>query len=327
MQIEQTTQNDDPPLNGDQEDLIKIHQIDKFTNPVRTADGALRARVEFQTLETLWINTGTICNLECDGCYIESSPKNDRLAWVDQADVENVLTQLSQIDAAKPLIGFTGGEPFANPHFLAVLAPVLEQGYSTLILTNATTPLWIKRHKLSAMADRYSEQITFRVSLDHYHQTEHDQIRGKGSFAKAQRGLTWLVEQGYTVSIAGRSLSSNIEEDSQGYHAFINSLGPQFEPLHNTLTVFPEMGDQDVPEISEDCWDILGVKPTDMMCATSRMMVKRAGDKSLSIMPCTLIAYDERAIVGNNLSEMHKTVSLNHRFCAQFCVLGGSSCS
>jgi hypothetical protein len=35
-----------------------------------------------KALETLWINTGTLCNLTCRNCYIESSPRNDRLVYL-----------------------------------------------------------------------------------------------------------------------------------------------------------------------------------------------------------------------------------------------------
>ena len=50
----------------------------KFQDPDITADGEERARVALTRLETLWFNTGTLCNLECANCYIESSPRNDR---------------------------------------------------------------------------------------------------------------------------------------------------------------------------------------------------------------------------------------------------------
>ena len=59
----------------------------KFRDPARTADGEPRARVALRSLDTLWFNTGTLCNLTCRGCYIESSPRNDALATATPADV------------------------------------------------------------------------------------------------------------------------------------------------------------------------------------------------------------------------------------------------
>jgi hypothetical protein len=92
--------------------------------------------------------------------------------------------------------------------------------------------------------------------------------------------------------------------------------------------LLPEM-DQglDVPEITEQCWDILGVSPDTMMCATSRMVVKRKGADQPVVTPCTLLPYDEAFDMGHTLSEAASAVKLNHPHCARFCVLGGGACS
>ncbi len=46
----------------------------KFQDPLVTASGERRAQVALKSLDTLWFNTGTLCNLTCRHCYIESSP-------------------------------------------------------------------------------------------------------------------------------------------------------------------------------------------------------------------------------------------------------------
>ena len=57
----------------------------KFSDPEITAKGEKRARVALAGLRTLWINTGSLCNITCRNCYIESSPENDRLAHIGLA--------------------------------------------------------------------------------------------------------------------------------------------------------------------------------------------------------------------------------------------------
>ena len=59
----------------------------KFQNPSITAKGEQRAHVALRALETLWFNTGTLCNLTCRNCYIESSPRNDRLVYLTATEV------------------------------------------------------------------------------------------------------------------------------------------------------------------------------------------------------------------------------------------------
>ena len=66
----------------------------KFQDPFITAGGERRAHVALRALETLWFNTGTLCNLTCGHCYIESSPKNDRLVYLTAAEVAEYLDEI-----------------------------------------------------------------------------------------------------------------------------------------------------------------------------------------------------------------------------------------
>ena len=103
------------------------------------------------------------------------------------------------------------------------------------------------------------------------------------------------------------------------------------------LVLFPEMDENaDVPEITEDCWGILGKNPAEVMCASSRMVVKRKGADAPVVLPCTLLPYDPAFEMGKTLAEAARAdggmfergaVKLAHVHCAKFCVLGGGSCS
>ena len=64
-----------------------------------------------------------------------------------------------------------------------------------------------------------------------------------------------------------------------------------------------------------------------MMCAHSRMVVKRKGAARPMLVPCTLLPYDTRFDMGESLARATDTVTLNHPHCASFCVLGGGACS
>src|SRR5690242_11370563 len=109
----------------------------KFQDPLVTASGERRAQVALKSLETLWFNTGTLCNLACRHCYIESSPKNDRLAYLSAAEIACYLDEIADLRLATKLIGFTGGEPFLNPELPAMLEQALSRGFRVLVLTNA----------------------------------------------------------------------------------------------------------------------------------------------------------------------------------------------
>jgi sulfatase maturation enzyme AslB (radical SAM superfamily) len=109
----------------------------KFASERWTAKGEPRAVVALRTFETLWFNTGTLCNIACANCYIESSPRNDRLAYLSAADVRCYLEEIERERLPVRLIGFTGGEPFMNAAFPSILKDTLARGFETLTLTNA----------------------------------------------------------------------------------------------------------------------------------------------------------------------------------------------
>jgi len=301
----------------------------KFQNPLRTLAGEPRAFVDLKALETLWINTGTLCNVTCVNCYIESSPRNDRLAYISRAEVAAYLDEIDADGLGAKLIGFTGGEPFMNPDIVAMLEDTLSRGHAALVLTNAMKPMWRKRNGLLALRRAHGERLVLRVSVDHYTQTVHEAERGAGTWAPMIEGLTWLRENGFTINIAGRNLTG--EPEAQLRDGFARLFETLDLPLDSSdpvaLVVFPEMdATADVPEITEACWGILSVSPDAQMCASARMVVKRKGAASPAVVACTLLPYDEQFELGATLAEAERRVHLNHPHCARFCVLGGASC-
>ena len=302
----------------------------KFRDPARTADGQPRASVAFRRLETLWFNTGTLCNLACDHCYIESSPTNDRLVWLTAADVAGYLNEIDALGWPVEEIGFTGGEPFMTPEIIPMLEDALGRGHNVLVLTNAMKPMLRHREALVDLRRRYGDALAIRVSVDHYSETLHELERGPGSWAPMVEGLSWLAAGGFNLSVAGRTCWQESEAQLRaGYRRMFAADGIGLnadDPAR--LHLLPEMdAGQDVAEITTACWGIVGVDPADMMCATSRMVVKRKGADRPVVTPCTLLPYDEDFEMGETLAGATDAVALNHPHCARFCVLGGGSCT
>ena len=293
----------------------------KFRDPFVTATGEPRARVALARLDTLWINTGTLCNLACKSCYIESSPTNDALVYPTLAEILPYLDEAAALGTRE--IGFTGGEPFMNRDSIAMIAAALERGFEVLVLTNAMRPM---RRFEAALQALPRERVTMRVSLDHHSRAIHEAERGEGTWEKALDGLRWLEANGFRTAIAGRQLpGESLGEARSGYAALCGREGLAAEA---GLVVFPAMdAAADVPEISTACWDILHVSPDSMMCASSRMVVKAKGAERPHVVACTLLPYDPQFALGPTLADAARDVSLNHPHCARFCVLGGASCS
>ena len=306
--------------------------LEKFQHPQITAKGEARASVALSEPQTLWFNTGTLCNITCANCYIESSPTNDRLVYITTDEVVDYLDQIAERNWPVREIGFTGGEPFMNPQIIGMVRSCLARGFEVLILTNAMRPMMRKtmRAGLVALQKDFGDKLTLRVSLDHYRAENHDTERGPGAFAKTLEGMKWLRDAGIRMTVAGRTMWGETDAESRaGYAAFFANHGFKISAQNPGETVlFPEMDETaEVPEITTACWDILGKSPKEVMCASSRMVVKRKGAARPAVLACTLLPYSPEFELGETLADAEGDVFLNHPHCAKFCVLGGASCS
>lgn len=302
----------------------------KFDDPLITAKGEERGYVDLHALNTLWINTGTLCNIECLNCYIESSPRNDRLVYITHEEVLTYLNEIEVDQLGTTEIGITGGEPFMNRDIIKIMRSCLERGFALIVLTNAMRPMMRFKDELLALNEQFGKQMTLRVSVDHYSQTLHEEERGANTWSPMLEGLTWLSKNKFTLDIAGRTRWGEQEDElRRGYSALFAAHDIHIDASsRKQLVLFPEMEpNKEVPEITTACWDILNVDPKTIMCANSRMVVKRKGANKPAVIACTLLPYEKEFEYAATLKESAKRVQLNHSFCSKFCVLGGGACS
>ncbi|MXU66258.1 radical SAM protein [Oceanomicrobium pacificus] len=310
----------------------RARSLRKFEDPDLTAKGETRAQVALAGLKTLWFNTGTLCNIACTHCYIESTPQNDRLVYLTTDEIRPYFEEIERDRLPVTEIAFTGGEPFMNPQMIDMAEVALARGFEVLILTNAMRPMMRPRVRdgLARLNAAYPGKMTLRISLDHFRRDLHDEERGDGTYDVTLAGMRWLRDAGIPMAVAGRTLWGDTDAESRaGYAALFKAERFDIDAADPGQTVlFPEMDEQaDVPEITTACWGILGKRPEDVMCASSRMVVKRKGAAHPVVLSCTLLAYDTAFEMGRTLRDAARPVKLNHPHCAKFCVLGGASCS
>ena len=124
----------------------------------------------------------------------------------------------------------------------------------------------------------------------------------------------------------------------EGYAGLIAAKGwPLDASSPADVVLLPEMDERaEVPEITTACWGILKLSPSDVMCAKTRMVVRRHGAEKPTVLPCTLLPYLPAFEMGSTLAEAASAdggmfedgaVKLCHPHCAKFCVLGGGNCS
>lgn len=299
----------------------------KFKDPITTADGSTRAFIEAKKIKTLWFNTGTLCNIECKNCYIESSPKNDRLVYITFEEVKLFIDEAIDKNLGTKEIGFTGGEPFMNKDVLKMIEYSLSKNFKVLVLSNAMKPMLNRKEDLLKINH---QDLTIRVSIDHYQKEKHEEIRGKNTFNVMMEGLKWLNQNNFNYALATRLLWGEQEDQLRdNFNLFIDKYNLKLDAKSKEqLVTFAEMDEKvDTPEITTACWNLLGKNPDDIMCSSSRMVVKKKTSLKPSVIACTLLPYEDEFDLGQNLTDSLKKIYLNHKHCSKFCVLGGSSCS
>ncbi len=217
-----------------------------------------------------------------------------------------------------------------NPELLPMVEDALSRGFDVLVLTNAMKPMMKYQDELLRLHETYGRKLTLRISVDHYGQQLHEEERGPRSWAPMLEGLRWLSSHGFHITAAGRTRWG--DDDArlrEGYRQLFAAQSIRIDAeAPGQLLLFPEMDDRvDVPEITTACWGILDKSPEEVMCSSSRMVVRRKGADTPVVLSCTLLPYDEAFEMGTSLAEASTPVKLNHPHCAKFCVLGNASCS
>lgn len=290
-----------------------------------TKSGEIRAYVKPAKLKELWFHTGTICNLKCPFCFEGSSPRNNRIEQLTLADIKPFVQEAIELNVEK--FAFTGGEPFVNQEFGAILDYALEFR-DCLVLTNATEPLLNNLDQIKSLA-RKPNQLSFRVSLDSYEESLHDKNRGKGKFKLS----TWLIkklhEMGFKVSVACQAhLNKTSRSISENFRKLFKQIGlPEQTEVVTFVDLKRPHANLKVPEITKNQFYSTKTREEieNLMCSYSKMILKKKG--KVSVYACTLVDDDEEYALGSSLQEaMQAKVALKHHRCF-ICYSDGISCS
>lgn len=281
-------------------------------------------RLPLRALDNLWFQVGgTLCNLRCRHCFISCSPENDRFGFLTLADVRARLDESRALGVKEYY--FTGGEPFANPEMLAILAATLAVGPAT-VLTNGTLIRAAIARRLAALADSSPYSLEIRVSIDGFNPATNDPIRGEGTFARAMDGVRHLVEAGM-LPILTAMRSWDIAEDEAHLAGFRRALGdigydrPRIKLLPSLklgaeVTRTRGYGEEEI--VTEEM--LAGYDVDQLLCSNSRIVT----DQGVFVCPILIDSPDAR--LGSTLEESRKPYRLHHRACYT-CWQYGAICS
>ena len=165
----------------------------------------------------VWMYTNFDCNLACDYCCVRSSPRTERRA-LGEDRVRRIADEA--LDAGVSELILTGGEPFLLPDIDDLVAACTRR-LPTTLLTNGMLLTGTKLERLRRM-DR--DRLTLQISLDSPTPDVHDGHRGRGSWARAVKGIRTAQDEGFAVKVAATVPVAHIRE-LDPFHEFLDELG------------------------------------------------------------------------------------------------------
>jgi len=279
--------------------------------------------VPLKELETLWMQVGgTLCNLECTHCFISCGPKNDTIAMMTLAQVEERLRESRELGVKDYYI--TGGEVFINPEIFEILAAILNYGPLDA-LTNGTQITSEKAKRLRTIQDASKHPLRFRVSMEHFDEDKNDVIRGKNAYRKAITGIVCLAEAGFSPIL---TVTRTWEEESDSemeskFVEFLRKSGvmqPQIKILPGFLLGQLAENERDYSQdeyVTEKCFEDFDI--TQLQCATSRMATGEG------VYVCPILVDNPAARMGDTLADTLRPFPLSHSACYT-CRVTGMTC-
>lgn len=195
------------------------------------------------SLRTLQINVGKVCNQTCSHCHVDAGP--DRRESMSRETAEQIIAFLakSQVET----LDITGGAPEMNPHFCWLVEEATRLGRRVIDRCNLTILLAPRYAALPAFLAEHSVNVV--ASLPCYLEENCDAQRGDGVFEQSIAAIRILNELGYATSGSDRQLdlvynpvgSGLPPEQAQLESEYRQQLGERYGVRFNNLLTITNM--------------------------------------------------------------------------------------
>ena len=171
-----------------------------------TLHGAGLPLLRAESVSTLQVNLGSLCNLSCCHCHVGAGPK--RLEVMSRATMELCLDAVSRHSIQE--IDITGGAPEMNPSFRWFLSECAATGARVKTRTNLAI---LGEDGYGDLPGFFAElQVEVIASLPYFTEDKTDRMRGKGVFEASIAALGALNRAGY----GGPSFNDGNDGDDGG---------------------------------------------------------------------------------------------------------------
>lgn len=256
--------------------------------------------INMKSLNNLFIEmTAKNCNQHCKHCYIEFSQYKKVDDFIDIETIKEALndTTLEEIEC----IYLTGAEPMTHPDFNAILRLCLKRS-NVCICTNGSYINEKKARFLKKVEDESSNEIIFKISIDHYNEVKNDDIRYRGAYRQAIFAIKHLIKYNFNPII---TVTNYYNEDKgqilNGFNEVFIKNNFDLDTTNLHIVPWHDKNAEFDGELCEQCGK------TD--CENGRILTVSG------VYTCPFLANDYRGRCGSNFRDYTKRSSLETSFC------------
>lgn len=256
--------------------------------------------VNLTALNNLFIEmTAKHCNQHCKHCYIDFPQYKKVEDFIDIDIIKQALNDTVNEDIE--CIYLTGAEPMTHPDFNAILRLCLKRS-NVCIFTNGSLINEKKARFLKKVEDESSNEIIFKISIDHYNEMKNDEIRYRGAFRHAIFAVKHLLKYDFNPIIAVTNFTNEpVEQLYEGFIAVFKKNNFDLDSSNLQIVPWHDKNYRFEGEISSE-WKHLDCENGRILC-------------SGGVYTCPFLANDYRGRCGSSFKDYTKRSPLETSFC------------
>lgn len=256
--------------------------------------------VQMAELNNLFIElTGKNCNQRCKHCYINFPMSKSVKDFISIDKIKEALKDTKNNDIK--VIYLTGAEPMTHPEFNTILRLCLKRA-SVCICTNATFINEKKARFLKKVEDEGSNEIIFKLSIDHYNEIKNDDIRGRGAYRQTLNAIRSLIKYNFNPIL---SIINYYNEDKavlmSEFHNLCAKIGFETTDFNFQIHEYHNKFQKNSDEFES--------KTDDFDCKNGRILTESG------VYVCPFLANDHRGRMGADFKDFSQKMYLETDFC------------
>ena len=242
--------------------------------------------------------TAKNCNQRCRHCYIDFPLTKNVKDFISVDVIKKALsdTKCENIQC----IYLTGAEPMTHPDFNLILRMCLKRT-NVCIFTNGTFINEKKARFLKKVEDEVSNEIIFKLSIDHFDEMKNDEIRGRGAYRITLNAAKNLVKYGFNPILCITNFYNEPEEILvTEFKNICKKIG--YDANDNSFIINKYFDKNKKEEFSDKGFENLD-------CEYGRILTARG------VYTCPFLANDHRGRCGADFKDFSRHNMLETSFC------------